>query len=420
MLRQRTLIWLTLALLVVFAAASVSAQEKTVVSIAFWGGIDDLEVNQALKEAFEAENPDIEVELLHLPDEYGDKINTMIASGTAPDVIMQAEGFSSYAAAGTILPLDSFIASDPDFPVSDYFPLVVDAYRFDGNLYVLPSRWSPLILYYNPYLFDLAGVAPPNEDWDWDEFTRAASTLTRGEGAAKTWGIGSIGDWWPWWMTPIHQNGGRILDEERRVVMMDQPEAIEALEWYWSLLHEHEVNPVGDDWLAYDGLGPDQLFEQGITAMNQTGFWAVYWLRYHDSDFDVALLPKQKQRATTLFSNGWAITSQSQNPDAAWRLIRFMTDTESQVQIAQSGKDVPVRLSVATSSFFLDPELPPAHAQLILEAASHIVPPPVTPAWDEMLGLMGAEIVKVINNELTPTQAVSSFKAAVDALLQSY
>lgn len=410
-------LWL-LVLLLMSGALAVQAAERTKITIAFWGGNEDIDINQAIKEAFEAENPDIEVEILLIADGYGDKIDVMIASGTAPDVIMQAEGFSGYAVSGTIIPLDRFIESDPDFALDDYFPLVVDAYRYNGSLYVLPSRWSPLIQYYNPSLFDQAGVPYPDLNWNWDAFADAARRLTRGEGGSKIWGVGSIGGWWPWWMTPIYQNGGQVLNAERTETLMHQSEAIEALEWYQSLLHELRVNPVGGDWDAYPGMGPDQLFEAGITAMNQTGFWAVYWLRYHGTDFDVAFLPQQKRQATMLFSNGWAITSQSKAPDAAWRVVKFWTDEYAQRLIAYTGKDVPVRRSVAGSPAFLDPDQKPNHAQLILESAAHIVAPPVTPKWDQMLGLMGPEIDRMINNEISPTQAVTNFKEAVDLLLQ--
>ena len=65
--------------------------------IAFWGGDNDIDINNRLKEAFEAEYPDIKVELLHTPDAYDDKIRTMIVGGAAPDIIMLAESFGTYA-----------------------------------------------------------------------------------------------------------------------------------------------------------------------------------------------------------------------------------------------------------------------------------------------------------------------------------
>ncbi len=404
--------------LVAALALPIAAQEVVTVRIAFWGGDNDIDINNRLKEAFEAQYPNIKVELLHTPDAYDDKIRTMIVGGAAPDIIMLAESFGTYAKAGWLMPLDSLIANDPDFDLDDFFPLVVDAYRVDGQLYTLPMRWGPMILYYNKELFDQSAVAFPTTDWDWDAFLEAAKKLTRGEGPSKQFGIGSIGDWWPWWMAPIYQNGGAVLNEDHTETLMHQPEAIEALQWYQDLIWQHGISPNYVEWEYFPGKGPDQLFESGITAMNQTGFWAAYWLRlYNNFDWDVSVLPMRKRRATPLFSNGWAITSQSQHPKEAWELIKFLTSEYGQRLVAESGHDVPVRISVA-QEYFINPDQPPLNAQLILEAAGHVFAPPVTERWNDMLGLMVPEIQKLLRNETTPQQAVATFKPAVDALLQ--
>lgn len=409
---------LLLAVLLVGLVAFQSAAATVTLRLAFWGGEGDLHVNSAMVEAFEAAHPDIDVELLHTPDAYDDRIRTMMAGGAAPDVIMLAESFGTYANSGLIRPLDAFVAADPSFEMSDFFPLVVDAYRSQGQLYTIPMRWGPMILYYNKDLFNEAAVPYPTTEWDWAAFQEAAKRLTKGEGPTKQFGIGSIGDWWPWWMAPIYQNGGSVLDEAKRTTMMHQPEAVEALRWYRDLIWEHGVSPNYMEWEFFTGKGPDQLFESGITAMNQTGFWAVYWLRFYGAiDWDVSVLPMQKRRATPLFSNGWAITSQSQHPNEAWELVKFLTSEEGQRLVAETGHDVPVRISIA-QEYFINPDQPPAHAHLILDAAGHLFAPPVTEVWGEMLGLMGPEINRVLRNETTVEGAIASFRPAVDALLQ--
>ena len=138
---------------------------------------------------------------------------------------------------------------------------------------------------------------------------------------------------------------------------------------------------------------------------------------YNAFDWDVSVLPKQKERATPLFSNGWAITSQSQHPKEAWELIKFFTGEQGQRLVAESGHDVPVRISVA-QEYFINPDQPPMSAQLILEAAGHVFAPPVTERWNDMLGLMGPEIGRILRNETSVQQAVATFKPAVDAMLK--
>ena len=415
---KRTIVQLALIACLIVAVALPTAAASVTLRVAFWGGDNDIDINNQLAAAFEAEHPGIKVELLHTPDSYDDKIRTMMVGGAAPDIVMLAESFGSYVNGGWLMPLDSLIASDPDFDMEDFFPLVVDAYRVNGALYTLPMRWGPMILYYNKELFDRSAVAFPTQEWDWNAFLEAAKKLTRGEGGGKQFGIGSIGDWWPWWMAPIYQNGGSVLNADFTETLMHQPEAIEALQWYRDLIWEHGISPNYAEWEYFPGKGPDQLFESGITAMNQTGFWAAYWLRmYNAFEWDVSVLPMQKRRATPLFSNGWAITSQSQHPKEAWELVKFLTSERGQRLVAESGHDVPVRISVA-QEYFIDPDQPPLNAQLILEAAGHVFAPPVTERWNDMLGLIGPEIGRVLRNETGVQQAVASFKPAVDAMLQ--
>ena len=387
--------------------------------IAFWGGDNDIDINNRLAAAFEAEYPDIKVELLHTPDSYDDKIRTMMVGGAAPDIVMLAESFGSYANGGWLMPLDSLIANDPDFDMDDFFPLVVDAYRVDGALYTLPMRWGPMILYYNKELFDHSAVAFPTRSGIGTPFWKPRRSSPGARAQQAVWHrldrrLVALVDG-----AHLPKRRHESSTQTRTETLMHQPEAIEALQWYRDLIWEHGISPNYVEWEYFPGKGPDQLFESGITAMNQTGFWAAYWLRmYNAFDWDVSVLPMQKARATPLFSNGWAITSQSQHPKEAWELIKFLT---SERRAAPRRRERPRRPrpdfgrpGVLHQSRSATRQRPadPGGGGARLRPARHR-------AMERHAGADGSRrSAELLRNETSVQQAVATFKPAVDAMLQ--
>ncbi len=87
---------------------SASAEEKTKLTVMLNGAAQNPPERKAyyesLAEAFEAEYPDVEVELQSAADGgFGTKLNTAFASGTAPDVL-----YTNLAILGQRVPLGQF------------------------------------------------------------------------------------------------------------------------------------------------------------------------------------------------------------------------------------------------------------------------------------------------------------------------
>src|SRR5699024_9680853 len=146
-------------------------------------------------------------------------------------------------------------------------------YTWEDATYGVPDRSGAMVLYYNKDLFDEAGVEYPTAEWDWDTFLEAAQALT--DPSKGQYGYGGVG-WWPQWFSLVAQNGGHVLDPETGAPNVNSPEAVEALQFAYDLYFTHEVAPTEVD---YSNMGPDMgadgAFQQGLVAMNSTGFWAV-------------------------------------------------------------------------------------------------------------------------------------------------
>ena len=132
----------------------------------FWGSELDQQVYQQRIDLFTAKNPDIKVELVYIPSDYSQKVQTMIAGGTAPDIMQLAEDIHSNSSKGQIIPLDNYITQDSVDLKARYGETggLTGAYSYDGKLYAMPDRGGALILYYNKDMFDAAGISYPTKD----------------------------------------------------------------------------------------------------------------------------------------------------------------------------------------------------------------------------------------------------------------
>ena len=195
---------------VVVAPTSPPEKVQGVVRIGSWDSGPALEpFNNAIK-SFQAKYPKVQVKLESVPAEYGAKLLTEFAAGTAPDVIQVGDGdVAKFAGQGVLEPLDPFITGADPLDMGVFFPGVAAIGQVSNKTYLLTKDYSPLVLYFNKSKFDAAGVAYPTDKWTWNDLLAASQKLTV---AGKQWGL-QLPDSWgdPLWLrglSPlIYQNG---------------------------------------------------------------------------------------------------------------------------------------------------------------------------------------------------------------------
>jgi multiple sugar transport system substrate-binding protein len=398
------------------ATDAPAASEAMVMTV--WGSQLDPEVYQARLDLFTAANPDIPVELLYIPSDYSQKVQTMMAGGESPCIIQVAEDIHGYSGKGQIIPLDAYV-QQAGIDLTERFGTtggLVSAYTYQGNLYAIPDRGGALVLYYNKDMFDQAGLAYPTMEWTWTEFLDAAQKLTvRNGDTVEVYGF-AAGDWWPWWMSFIYQNGGAILDENGKPVV-NSPEAVEAMTFYNDMVYTHKVAPSPEDYANMGQGSPDPLFAQGKVAMSMTGFWAVNGLsKVQGLNWDIAPLFGNKTNATVLFGSGLAVTKDCKTPDLAFKVIDFMTSPEGQMPIVDMKQDAPANYQVLSSDAFLDADWAGGkkiNTQALVDSAKIAFPLPLTPEWNEMLTILGDNLAEFF---LGTMDAQSSLDAAQSQL----
>jgi multiple sugar transport system substrate-binding protein len=391
------------------AAATVAPVSEPVnLTMSVWGSDLDTQVYQKRLDLFTAKNPNTKVELVYIPSDYSQKVQTMIAGGTAPCIIELSEDIHSYSSKDQIIPLNDYVAKDNVDLKARYGETggLTMAYSANGNLYAMPDRGGALILYYNKDMFDAAGLSYPTQEWTWKEFLDATQKLTLRDGDKVTQYGFAAGGWWPWWMSFIYMNDGAVLDESGKPVV-NSAEAVEAIQFYNDLVYKYKVAPSPEDYANLGTNSPDPLFAQGKVAMSTTGFWGIGGLKDATFKWDISPLFQNKKPATVLFGSGFAVSKDCKNPDEAWKVIEFLTSEEGQMPIVEFKEDAPANIVVLNSDAFMNQSWSntPINMAALAESANAAFPLPLTPKWNEMMTVFDTNLGEVFANraEVKPT-----------------
>jgi len=372
-----------------------------------------LEIYNRIFDEFRRTHPHIKLRVEKVTREYEQKMLIRQAGRVAPDVVfMYPMALASYASRGAFVDLIPLIEADPNVDLSDYYKPMIDAFTYQGKVYGLPKDASAPVLFYNREMFDREGVEYPNPSWTRDDFLRAAKKLTKTNDKGRRIQFGTSGiDW----IELVWQNGGEIFSPDMKHCLLDNPEAIEAIQWKADLTCRYHVAPTP---LEYGDVSAADLFETGRIGMFEQIYPIVAEFRAKcDFAWDIALLPMGKfNRLSPCSGSAFAITSQCKHPKEAFEFIKFMTGMEGMLRLA------PVELAsykaVAKRPEFLDPTTLPENKQAAIDVMDHARPIPQTPGWNEIMTIIGNELDLVWRGKKTAAEACRSLVPKVDKVLQ--
>jgi len=390
-----------------------AANEPVTVTLFTWTRPSELAANQELCAQFEAQHPNIKVEIINEPgDRAMDKLQQMVAAANPPDVMsIHGAYFMPLAAKGALLDLEPYIQKDASFDLADFYPSLVHLCRYEGKLYSLPRYTSVYVLFYNKDLFDAAGLEYPDDTWTWDDYLAAARKLTNDSPEPERKRFGTVIDFWgariyPW----VWANGGEILDAEGKRCLLDQPASQEALQFLVDLRHKWNVCPPTT---MADRRQNIAMFVNGQVSMFQTGAWDIQQMREAKTlRWDIAPLPRKKQHATLLGMENYAIASGTKHPAEAWELFKFLLGPEAQEKMAGDLEKQPSRQSVANGPY-LSRDVG-YNRRVFVEAMEYARQAPNIPEWDrvshfiqEQLDLMWIGKVSVKDSTTRAAQQVT-------------
>ena len=204
-----------------------------------------------------------------------------------------------------------------------------------------------MIMFYRSDLLSEAGINPPT---NWAEYLDAAQKLTTNDvyGTIVTAKLAEepVG----MFLNYLYQNGGDIIDESGNVTLNNDA-GVEALQFMVDLVHKYKVAPEAAP--SYTTVDTTNLFNEGKIALAPNWSYMCSVTQADDSPMKgkvgMALLPENKKPGISL--GGWAlaINGSSKNADAAYKFIRFLTDTERQKIMATQLGNTPSRKSALES-----------------------------------------------------------------------
>lgn len=348
--------------------------KKTVVKFSTWGSESEIKVLKSAISEFEQKNPDIDIELIHIPQNYFQKLHLLIVTNSAPDVMFvnNINGLKYYRS-GAFEKLNPYFVNK-----TDYYGNSVKAFSYNDCVWAVPRDVSNLVIYYNKDIFDKNNVPYPTNNWNTNEFLNKAQLLTKQD----SWGYGFEKDAL-FWLPFLWSNSGGIIDEND-CIMIDSSASKDALQFYADLKNVYNVTPTDAQKGSYTNA---QLFLQGKMAMHLNGRWAVPRFR-QDAKFNWDIAPFPAGTAGSIVdvdASGWAMNKKSKNKRAAWRFILFLASEKMSRTFTKDGLIIPARKSIANSNYFLQKTQKPQNSQVFLTAIDKGKPTPVNKNYQELL-----------------------------------
>jgi arabinogalactan oligomer/maltooligosaccharide transport system substrate-binding protein len=329
-------LWLALNLLLVAAfalaacqpAATAAPTARPQVEITFWhaygtGSAEETAMTKLVAQA-STDLPHIKINVLQIPfNDIFNKYRTDVAAGGGPDMfIAPNDSLGDDARAGLIADITSLLEGK----LNGYSQLSIDGMTLDGKIYGVPESLKAVALYYNKEML-------PNPPKTTDEL----KALMEGDTPVSV----SFGCYHHWGFYGAF--GGKIFDDSWTFVA-DQGGVADSFA-YLNDLYQVAVEkglPKTDG----DAAAP---FKEGKIAMTTNGNWALgdYKTALGDK-LGVVPLPSGPGGAAAplLGVDGYYLSPNSQNKEAAIELALYLTNAASQTLMMNEAGHAPSRTDV--------------------------------------------------------------------------
>lgn len=328
-------------------------QEQVTLKFMGWE-VSPLETESVKKglDLFMKENPNIKVEYTTIPGgtQYVAKMQALVLGNEAPDVFfLQSDYYRDFVKRKSLLDITDKVNAEG--VADDLIDSAVKLSTVDNKYYGIESCIVAPVLYYNKDLFDNAGVAypptDPNKAWTWQEFVDVAKKLTVKNGVkTEQYGVYGLENYYMT-IAEIMSNGGNWFSEDLTKSAANTPEVKEVLQAISDLRKKDGVSPEAK-LLTNSGMSPAQMLQTGKIAMLVDGSWSLQELSHMNFKVGMAVLPKFKDAVTHGQAHLHVASANTEHPEEAWKLIKFLSSEEYQLMNVKAGLWLPNHKSLYT------------------------------------------------------------------------
>lgn len=334
------------------AAGGAAAQDVTLELTEVITSPQRTETLQALVAEFEAENPDVTVEITSLP--WGQAFEifaTTVSAGNTPDVVeMPDRWLALYAANGALESLEPWLAEWDE--TETLTPRALEMARFvDGTAYMIPYGFYLRAMFYHRPLLEEAGVeSPPTTLEEFRAAAEAVSALPGKYGYCLRGGPGGLNGWMMFGAT--HAGSGEFFDESGASTL-DGEGWVGGIDYLAGLYRDGLAPPDSVSWgfneiVAGFYSGTCALLDQDPDAL------IAIEERMSPDDFGVVPFPKgpDGRAYPTIGYAGWAMFADGEHKEEARALIEHLSSRDANFRWNQRIGALPIHEGVEDDPFF--------------------------------------------------------------------
>ena len=255
------------------------------------------------------------------------KLVTAMAAGTGPDVWCHGGSSGGYWGAKKVAePLDAMVKASP--LNGDFYDAETMPHTWNGKLYAIPWRLSPLPVHYRKDIFKEVGLNPDAGPKDWSELATFGQKLAKWDGADIKrigFGIPASGPHFYFGLFTYAAGGAWFTDDFKKMRINEAP-AVEALQFIVDLYHKYKANATYS--LATSTAGVP-LLVTGQMAMDWANVSSYYFAKKNKPEVFAqwgASVPPTgpKSQGSLIFNDTMLINATSKVKEASWEFIQSL------------------------------------------------------------------------------------------------
>ena len=289
---------------------------------------------------FEKSNPGIKVKLVPSPlQDYGTKLNGMIAAGQAPDIFELGNDMEQQMGAqGLLYNYMPLAKKTPGF-LGHFFPGASINWQANGALYGLPSLMNVYGIFYNTTLFKKAHLPLPKIGWTYQQMMNDAQKLSGTVAGVHQYGLYNTPDQpFNLGVYSVSAGGMPFANSITNATMVAAgPQFVQGLKLFQKYIKSGAVTGP-----TFNNGNDESLFLEGKLPMWAAGQWNMEQMVGPGAPkglkWGFAPNPIVKKASTIYDCVGWGSPKYIKDPAAVWKVIKYLDTT----QYAQSLPGAPV------------------------------------------------------------------------------
>lgn len=363
---------------------------------------------EAVAKAYKEDHSNVSISVEVIPwDEYWTKLEAGAVGNSMPDVFwMHSNEFYKYASNGKLMEITDGMIEEDKFPEG-----LVTNFTFDGKLFGVPKDFDTIGLIYNKTLFDEAGIAYPDESWTWDTLKEAAVALTNKDKGVTGFAAGFQNQ--SGYYNTIYQNGGTVITDDHKSGF-DLPETMEGIKFYFDFYKALEASESID---YYTENSIENAFASDKVAMTFRGSWMLSYYSTTETTkdkFDIAVLPKGKQRASIYNGLIYAGSASTKHPDVVKDFLSYCGSKEANIIQGEQKAAIPAYEN--TQEAFLS-QFDNINVKAYVEMLDYAVVLPFTPNTQKWEDVEKTTLKAFAIGELSADEAFSYIATEMNKIL---